>query len=138
MLSIPHLIVIFIVAFIVLGPDKLPQVARALGKTMAEIRRITGDFRYQIEGEMREVEREARLQEAAIQTAMMQSPAVPAEHPEAAQAPAAAPAVEPSAVPEQPPAEDAPVATPVPAAGHSSGGPAEPSENPTDGESHAA
>jgi Tat protein translocase TatB subunit len=65
MLSIPHLIVIFLVAFIVLGPEKLPQVARALGKTMAEFRRITGDFRNTIDSEMREMERQTQLRQEA-------------------------------------------------------------------------
>lgn len=63
MLSMPHLIIIFIVALAVLGPEKLPQVARAVGKAMADFRRVTGDFRYQIESEMREVDRQARLKE---------------------------------------------------------------------------
>ena len=63
MLSVPHLIIIFIVALAVLGPDKLPQVARALGKAMADFRRVTGDFRYQIESEMREMDRQTRLKE---------------------------------------------------------------------------
>jgi hypothetical protein len=31
MLSIPHLIVIFIVALVVFGPEKLPELARMLG-----------------------------------------------------------------------------------------------------------
>jgi sec-independent protein translocase protein TatA len=65
MLSIPHLLIIFLVALIVLGPDKLPQVARVLGKTMAEFRRITSDFRMTIEGEVREMERQAELKQAA-------------------------------------------------------------------------
>ena len=65
MLSIPHLLIIFLVALIVLGPDKLPQVARVLGKTMAEFRRITGDFRSTIEGEVREMERQAEMKQAA-------------------------------------------------------------------------
>jgi Tat protein translocase TatB subunit len=65
MLSIPHLLIIFLVALIVLGPDKLPQVARMLGKTMAEFRRITGDFRTTIEGEVREMERQAEIRQAA-------------------------------------------------------------------------
>lgn len=64
MLSIPHLLIIFLVALIVLGPDKLPQVARALGKTMAEFRRITADFRTTIEGEVREMERQAEIRQA--------------------------------------------------------------------------
>ena len=53
MLSIPHLVVIFLVALVVLGPEKLPQVARMLGKAMADFRRITSDFRGQIEDEIR-------------------------------------------------------------------------------------
>ena len=65
MLSIPHLLIIFLVALIVLGPDKLPQVARVLGKTMAEFRRITSDFRSTIEGEVREMERQSELKQAA-------------------------------------------------------------------------
>ena len=65
MLSIPHLLIIFLVALIVLGPDKLPQVARTLGKMMAEFRRITGDFRSTIEGEVREMERQAEMKQAA-------------------------------------------------------------------------
>lgn len=63
MLSIPHLVVIFLIALIVLGPEKLPQVARVLGKAMADFRRITTDFRIQIEDEMREMERHTRLQQ---------------------------------------------------------------------------
>ena len=63
MLSIPHLVVIFLIALIVLGPEKLPQVARVLGKAMADFRRITTDFRVQIEDEMREMERHTRIQQ---------------------------------------------------------------------------
>jgi|SRR5690242_17800772 len=63
MLSIPHLVVIFLIALIVLGPEKLPQVARVLGKAMADFRRITTDFRVQIEDEMREMERHTRMQQ---------------------------------------------------------------------------
>lgn len=63
MLSVPHLAIIFIIALIVLGPEKLPQVARVLGKAMADFRRITTDFRVQIEDEMREMERHTRLQQ---------------------------------------------------------------------------
>ncbi|MFY9729587.1 MAG: twin-arginine translocase TatA/TatE family subunit [Candidatus Acidiferrales bacterium] len=59
MLSIPHLIIIFIVALVVFGPDKLPELARNLGKVMAEFRRATGDLRSTFEGHMRDLEREA-------------------------------------------------------------------------------
>jgi sec-independent protein translocase protein TatB len=62
-MSITQLIVILVIALIVLGPDKLPLVARTVGKALAEFRRITGDFRSTIEGEMREIERETALKE---------------------------------------------------------------------------
>ena len=59
MLSIPHLIVIFVVALIVFGPEKLPELARNLGKVMAEFKRATGDLRSTFEGHLRDLEREA-------------------------------------------------------------------------------
>jgi len=59
MLSIPHLIVIFVVALVVFGPEKLPELARGLGKVMAEFRRHTNDLRSTFEGHLRDLEREA-------------------------------------------------------------------------------
>jgi sec-independent protein translocase protein TatB len=58
-LSIPHLIIIFVVALVVFGPEKLPELARNLGKVMAEFRRATGELRSTFEGHMRDLEREA-------------------------------------------------------------------------------
>lgn len=59
MLSIPHLIVIFVVALIIFGPEKLPELARNLGKVMAEFRRATGDLQSTFESHLRDIEREA-------------------------------------------------------------------------------
>ena len=59
MLSIPHLIIIFVVALVVFGPEKLPELARTLGKVMGEFRRATGDLRSTFEDHMRDLEREA-------------------------------------------------------------------------------
>lgn len=39
----PELVVILVVALVVLGPKRLPEVARQLGKAMAEFRRSTTD-----------------------------------------------------------------------------------------------
>lgn len=66
MLSIPHLIVIFIVALIVFGPEKLPELARNLGKVMAEFRRHTNDLRSSFEGHLRDLEREADARKIAV------------------------------------------------------------------------
>lgn len=59
MLSIPHLIIIFIVALVVFGPEKLPELARTLGKVMGEFRRATGELRGTFEDHLRDLEREA-------------------------------------------------------------------------------
>lgn len=37
----PELLVILVVALIVLGPERLPEIARMLGRAMAELRRAT-------------------------------------------------------------------------------------------------
>jgi len=84
MLSIPHLILLFVIALIVFGPEKLPQLARTLGKVMAEFRKVTGDLRRVVDDEMREMERqtreaEIRKRDAAAQQALPALPAAGAE-----------------------------------------------------------
>jgi len=59
MFSIPHIIVIFVVALIIFGPEKLPELARNLGKVMGEFRRATGDLQSTFEGHLRDIERDA-------------------------------------------------------------------------------
>lgn len=74
MLSVPHLIVIFVVALIIFGPEKLPELARNLGKVMAEFRRATGDLRSNFEGHMRDLEREAQERRIAGAAAAVSAP----------------------------------------------------------------
>ena len=64
MFSVPHLVIIFVVALVVFGPEKLPDLARNLGKVMGEFRRATGDLRSTFENHMRDLEREAELRKA--------------------------------------------------------------------------
>jgi len=59
MLSIPHMIVIFVIVLVVFGPQKLPELARSLGKLMAEFRKASTDFKSSFENEMRDLERQA-------------------------------------------------------------------------------
>jgi len=51
-IGMPELIVILVVALVVLGPKRLPEVARTLGKAMAELRRQTSDIveEFQVQG----------------------------------------------------------------------------------------
>jgi sec-independent protein translocase protein TatB len=59
MLSIPHMIVVFVIVLVVFGPQKLPELARGLGKLMAEFRKASTDFKSAFENEMRDLERQA-------------------------------------------------------------------------------
>ena len=69
MFSIPHLIIVFVVALVVFGPEKLPELARNFGKLMGEFRRATGDLRSTFEGHLRDLEREAEQRRISGSTA---------------------------------------------------------------------
>jgi sec-independent protein translocase protein TatB len=71
MLSIPHIIVIFVVALIIFGPEKLPELARNLGKVMGEFRRATGDLQSTFEGHLRDIERDAAARKPLGSEAML-------------------------------------------------------------------
>ena len=44
-IGMPELIIIFVIALIIIGPKKLPDLARALGKGLAEFRRATNELK---------------------------------------------------------------------------------------------
>ena len=85
-LSPLHLVIVLVIAVLVLGPGKLPEVGTALGKSIREFRKATLD-----------IQESVRIEASPTQT----SAAVPAPAPVAAStlAPAAAPlaGVEPGA-----------------------------------------
>lgn len=60
MFSVPHLVVLFLVVLVLFGPHKLPELARGLGKLMAEFRKASNDFKMAFEEEMRNIERQNR------------------------------------------------------------------------------
>ena len=48
-IGMPELLLILAVALIVLGPKKLPEMARALGRGLAEFRRTTDDVKREMQ-----------------------------------------------------------------------------------------
>ena len=62
-LGIPELIVIFVIALVVFGPKKLPELGKSIGRAMAEFKKASEDFQDSVRAEMREVEREASVKE---------------------------------------------------------------------------
>lgn len=56
-IGMQELLLILAIALIVLGPKKLPEIARALGRGMAEFRRATTELKRSVdlEGDVREI-----------------------------------------------------------------------------------
>jgi len=55
----PEILVILLVALIVLGPNKLPDAARQVGKAMSELRRLSSGFQQEMRDAMVDPEIEA-------------------------------------------------------------------------------
>ncbi len=95
-----ELIVILIVALIVIGPAKLPEMAKALGKALGEFRRVSTDVKRTIEMEAEQADQKARTEQAKKElfpdNAAAPSPSKPAD---AAAEGQAAPAAQPEAAP---------------------------------------
>src|SRR5580704_16086167 len=53
----PELLIIFVVALVVLGPHKLPQVAALVGRWLGNARAMARQFREQLEEEARNMQR---------------------------------------------------------------------------------
>ena len=118
--------IIMVLALVVFGPRKLPQIGRQIGKLMYEFRKASNDFKFQMEEELRlseeadrrkreEAERQQRLALAA-QNAAAETPAAPEATTE--------PATEAPYPRIQPPSTGEPVA--ASRSGSGSGEPAEP------------
>lgn len=58
-IGFPEMIFIFVIALLVFGPKRLPELGRSLGKGMAEFRRATSGIKDSIEREIRNAENEA-------------------------------------------------------------------------------
>jgi TatA/E family protein of Tat protein translocase len=79
-----ELLVILVVALIIFGPRKLPEMGRMLGKSLGEFKRASDDFKRTWE---REVETERVEQHQRIDRAMIGAPEAPAGVAESASAP---------------------------------------------------
>ncbi|MBI3596393.1 MAG: twin-arginine translocase subunit TatB [Nitrospirae bacterium] len=60
-IGLPELIVILVIALLVLGPQRLPEVARAIGRGMAELKRATQDLKEEIDAEVRKMDEPAEV-----------------------------------------------------------------------------
>jgi len=59
-LGIQEMIVIFVIALVLFGPKKLPELGRTIGKAITEFRRASNDLKASFEREMQTLERESQ------------------------------------------------------------------------------
>jgi sec-independent protein translocase protein TatA len=85
-IGMPELIVIFVIALIIFGPRKLPELGRTLGKSIQEFKKASNELRSTIEEEIRlEEQREtAKPAASAASTTVSATPVSHAEMPTAA------------------------------------------------------
>lgn len=57
-----ELLLILLIALIIFGPGRLPELGKALGKSIREFRRATQDVTSQISKELQELEKEIQLE----------------------------------------------------------------------------
>jgi sec-independent protein translocase protein TatA len=52
-IGMPELIIIFVIALIIFGPRKLPELGKSLGKSLAEFKKASNELRNTLEEELR-------------------------------------------------------------------------------------
>jgi TatA/E family protein of Tat protein translocase len=57
----PELIIIFVIALIIFGPRKLPELGRSLGKSLSEFKRASNELRNTLDEEIQNEDRRAAL-----------------------------------------------------------------------------
>jgi TatA/E family protein of Tat protein translocase len=63
-LGFQEILLILVLALLIFGPRKLPEIGRTLGKSLGEFRRATSDLKRSIEQEVRSEEIQASLKSA--------------------------------------------------------------------------
>jgi TatA/E family protein of Tat protein translocase len=82
-LGMPELVIILVIALIVFGPRKLPELGRSLGKSIGEFRKASNDLKHTLDEEIRhEEQKEQRTkmeaeQNSAIAAAEAAAPTLP-------------------------------------------------------------
>lgn len=74
-IGVQEMIAIFIIALLLFGPKKLPELGRMLGKALSEFRRAKSELKSTFESHLHELEREARFDDTGYSPKTDHSPA---------------------------------------------------------------
>ncbi len=77
-IGMPELIIIFVIALIIFGPRKLPELGRSLGKSLSEFKRASNELRSTLEEEIRIEDQRADLEARKQAQAAKAASAAPA------------------------------------------------------------
>jgi sec-independent protein translocase protein TatA len=76
-IGMPELIIIFVIALIIFGPRKLPELGRSLGKSLAEFKKASNELKSTLEEEIRLEETRSSLEASKAASAAAASTTVP-------------------------------------------------------------
>jgi sec-independent protein translocase protein TatA len=66
-LGMPEMLVILVIALIIFGPRKLPELGRSLGKSLAEFKKASNELRNTLEEEIRIDEQRTAEEKKAVE-----------------------------------------------------------------------
>jgi TatA/E family protein of Tat protein translocase len=73
-IGMPELIVIMVIALIIFGPRKLPELGRSLGKSLGEFKRASNELRNTLDEEIRIEEQRSQETKRAAEHASVSEP----------------------------------------------------------------
>jgi TatA/E family protein of Tat protein translocase len=73
----PELIIIFVIALIIFGPRKLPELGKSLGRSINEFKRASNELKSTLEDEIRVEEQKTTAASRATTPAPAPTPSVP-------------------------------------------------------------
>ena len=74
----PDILFILLLALVIFGPKRLPEIARQVGKLLAQARMMRDDLKRQLESELIKIELEEKHQAAAAPAKQLEAPPPPA------------------------------------------------------------
>jgi sec-independent protein translocase protein TatB len=76
-IGIPDTLFLMLLALVVFGPRRLPEIGRQIGKLMYEFRKVSNDFKFQMEEELRASEEADRMRKIQAEARAPLPPVAP-------------------------------------------------------------